>query len=768
MRKSKYFVLLLSLFFCVIGFSLKSSAAENSVTLNYTAENQVRGANQVIIYTYENRTPNNKSGANEWGYEVSVDEDNIIVEMGVNVTFAPNGYIISAHGDDNLAFIKNNVSVGDKAIYDETNKTITFTFSILGSIANLEKEIKNLKNTKIELDYGAYDVDIKSLENDISSIEQKYDELLILCDEVKNMQDSVEKTEKEALIEQKYGEIIEIIGQANLKTIISLNVESRGVWHRPNVYEGEKTIEGITSTIDEIKSAGFNQIFLETLWWGHTIGTSEYMDYHPNVKDGDYGEYKDYLSAFIDIAHQKGIEVHAWTEPFFASHSKSDGTLNHYPKWLTKNPEWLNLTFNGDFVQTGKGTEENFIFIDPANEEVRNFLTNFYKELADNYDFDGIQFDYIRYPHEDNLEYSSGYTEVAMKAFKEEYNIDASSDLKILLTQEKSYGKDGLFTQWKEWRAAQVTKFVEETVGKIRETDKDIHFSIATGPDYEGAKTHLMQDWKTWVENGWIDIIAPMAYTFDVNWVETVVKRMNDISNGLTYNYTGIGAYMGGSPLLYTDEILASRKLKGLGSILFASQNILGQTEMKTVLSEGLYKHEAISPNTNIENLISTVFGNIIDKAERIYIPKELMTEEQKLALKTELDNIKKMPMNNADDYNKIIKEIKTLIFDVNNYVDSVGAQRVKEDLFSLTDLIDLKISRYLINNGYWDPKTESERPATDSFEYPVEKEEPGDKEEPDNKEVKEDNNYIPYIIAGGVLVCVAGASAVFVLRKKK
>ncbi|MDF2698481.1 MAG: hypothetical protein K0Q49_37 [Haloplasmataceae bacterium] len=758
MKKSKLILLFLLSFMCFIGFSMKGQAAENNTfTINYNGMNQVRGTDQVIIYTYDKRTVNNKSGANPWGYEISVNEDGIIVEMAVNVTFAPNGFIISIHGLNNTALVQEEVKVGDQATYDTITKTISFTFSILGGITNLETQIKDLKNQKIELDLGAYDVDIVALNNDLDAINIKFIQLKTLGNEIMEMSESPDKQAKLAQAETLYNDTVILINQAYLKTIVPLKVEARGVWHRPNVYNGEFTIDGLNKTIEEFKSAGINQIYIETLWWGYSIGTSEYMGYHPRVKTGNYGDYKDYLTAFIDIAHKNGIEVHAWTETFFPS---SDVKI--YPQWLKDHPAWVNTTFNGGYIQTGKGTEEGFVFTDPANEEVRDFMTNVYKELVEDFDLDGIQFDYIRYPAENSLEHSSGYTAVAMEKFKAENNISSSSDLKTLLTQEKSQGKNELYTKWTEFRADQVTLFVEQAVNAMREVDPDIKISIAVGPDHINAKKELMQDWKNWVENGWIDIIAPMAYTHDIEFVKTVVKEMNELSNDLTYNYTGIGAFMEGTALSYTEQILASRNLKGLGSVIFASQNILEQTEMKQILGQGLNKITAISPNADIETLLDTVFDYIIDKSERIYVPKALMTSEQKNDLQAEFDKIMEMPMNNADDYYKIQNEIKALVYEINDYTKSVGAQRVKEDLFELIDNIDLKISRYLINYGYWNLQTTAERPATDTFTYPV-----VDTENPnENKDNK--NNTLIYIIGGVVLVGMIGASTFLIIRKKK
>jgi len=759
MSKRKGLLLLLGLLLAVILCNTKvhANTEPKSFTIQYNGINITRYENYVVIYTYDKRTSDNKSGANQWGYEVSVDKDGIVVEMGVNVTFAPDGFIVSVHGQENINKIRDNVNIGDEVTYDTNTKTITFTFSILGSIRNLEKEIISLKNTKIELDLGAYDVDIEAINNDLNTLNNRYNELKQLGEEIKSLPiGSSERNAKLAVAEQEYAEAMSLLDEVSLKMIVPLKLEARGIWHRANVFNSEISLDKLRSNIEEFKSAGINQIYVETLWWGHSIGQSDLVDYHPNVRYS-YGEYPDYLTAFIDLAHKAGIEVHAWTETFF--HNQNH---NHYPKWLKNNPSWLNLDFYGRYMQTGKGTEDGFVFIDPANEEVRQFLINYYVELANKFDLDGIQLDYIRYPAESSLETSSGYTPVAMNKFMERYNL--SGDLKQLLIEEKSQGKKELYQKWCEFRAEQVTIFVEEVVKAIREVKPDMKISIAVGPDYQHALKDLMQDWKTWVEKGWIDIIAPMAYTFDTDYVKTVVNSMNDISNGLTYNYTGIGAYMEGPTLLYTNQILISRAADGLGSVIFASQNLLGKEEMKTALSKGLNKITAISPNADLDKILDAMFTYIIDKANRIYITKGLMTEEQKGALTEEFTRIKNMKMHNAGDYYLIQQEITKLNNNIHQYVRSVGAQRIKEDLYALIDNIDLKITRYLINYGYWDPTT-GERPDPLTIEYPV-----IDVPVDENEEDKPGKNYdtLLYIIIGVASLGIIGTSVFVFMRRKR
>ena len=71
-----------------------------------------------------------------------------------------------------------------------------------------------------------------------------------------------------------------------------------GIWHRPNVLGNETTLEGIQNTLDIFKRCGINIVYLETIYHGMAIYKSKFIPYYSGFEFFDYGEYKDYLSAF--------------------------------------------------------------------------------------------------------------------------------------------------------------------------------------------------------------------------------------------------------------------------------------------------------------------------------------------------------------------------------------------------------------------------------------------------------------------------------------
>lgn len=637
------------------------------LSLKIDGINTVRGTNQIIIYTNDNKNANNKTGTNEYGFELAIDSSNHVCEKGTHVSFCENGIIISAHGINGDIFA-DKIEIGDSLFYSNETNVIVFTREIKDIALRLNNKINYLQEKIHKLETGLYDLDFERLKENLANIKSYY----------KNIEDLI--IENQEIGKEKINDIDNKIHELEIKLFPSIVIESRGCWHRPNVFETENTLEGIKALLAEMKEVGINSVYVETFWWGRSISNSKITLYHPRVMNGNYGNYEDYLSAFIDIAHKMDIEVHAWTETFFIGGEVKD----QVPPWIKGKEHWLNTTYKGGHIQTGKGTEEGFIFLDPTNPEVKDFLISYYKELS-KYKLDGIQLDYIRYPHEDNVETSSGYTELAMNKFKEEMGLQRTDNLKELLLDN-----DKLFADWKSFRRNHVNDFVQKAVKEIKKVNPDILISIAVGPDSERAKNILLQDWSNWIKNGLIDIIAPMAYSRDIDYVKDIVRKMNIISNGLTYNYTGIGSFMEFPEIENVHQMIASRNEMGLGSVIFASQYLIHQDKLKNVLKKGIFQKQAITPNANIDKLLSVCFADILDKIDRIYLVKKAITFKLRQMIESEFNRIKEVENNTKVWINKI----NEIIDIIPSYADHYAKDRLIEDLNYLKYILTIKSNK--------------------------------------------------------------------------
>jgi len=320
-----------------------------------------------------------------------------------------------------------------------------------------------------------------------------------------------------------------------------------GVWHRPNDTGEETRLEGIISVLERFKAAGINLVFLESFYHGAAAYRSEIVPY--NAKLGyEYGDYPDYLSAFVAEAKKRGIEVHAWVEDFYIGIEENFFTRNY--------PELLLKTEAGEIRQSeGNG----YFFLDPANGETCRLLTEIYTELLSvNPDIKGLNLDYIRYPlsSEDD---DTGYTEAALRDF--------GSDPK------KDYEK------WVCYRADKITEFVKDLRGAVKEKFPRVKFSTAVFPERELSYKTKKQDFSKWLKEGYLDFVTPMAYYDDLEALEKALIE--------TMCYCGNTPCLAGLSCTYhnlaPEQICAQiDKCLGLGAdgvVFFGSKSIVGNND---------------------------------------------------------------------------------------------------------------------------------------------------------------------------------------------
>lgn len=455
---------------------------------------------------------------------------------------------------------------------------------------------------------------------------------------------------------------------------LSERIEERGVWHRPC----EESLEELIKMLDDLKSININGLYVETFFNGFTIYPSKVMPYHPNLNN-IYGEYgNDYLKALIAEASKREIQIHAWVENFFVG--GKDGL--HSDLW-EKNPEWQIVNYNQLNYQTGKpgNEEEGFLFFDPANIKAQDLILKFYKELISNYEIVGIQLDYIRYPSaNENYIYSSGYTEYAINKFKDEYQLEIENIFEYVKQDEN-------YQLWNKWRQGEITKFVKRVYQLVSALDKNILLSIAVGPEINYAKTNLMQDWGTWVVNGWIDIVAPMAYVESKDFIKFIINKLNETTKGLTYNYTGIAPTYHGLPdILNTYFIDESNKCGALGSIIFAYHNLVDNIEVKETLIRGTHRHKAISPHQEVSKLLEVLIADIKEKAINIYLDSGLITAKT-------IDKLIKILNSKYQNLTELKQNVE-LAIDYINKKDNIVSNNIIEMLKRFMKIINIKEQR--------------------------------------------------------------------------
>ena len=165
----------------------------------------------------------------------------------------------------------------------------------------------------------------------------------------------------------------------------ALQAQSRAVWVRPfisaNVETRRNPVEArkyIRAEVERLKRAGFDTIFLETLWDGYTIYPSTVVPQRPlsiayGVAHKDQAgqtETFDPLQFYLDEAQKVGISVHSWRH-IFHQWNTNLGDASKSPIF-SKYPGWMVLDINGSNLVRSEAEGEHRdickVFMSPSNK----------------------------------------------------------------------------------------------------------------------------------------------------------------------------------------------------------------------------------------------------------------------------------------------------------------------------------------------------------------------------------------------------------------
>lgn len=357
---------------------------------------------------------------------------------------------------------------------------------------------------------------------------------------------------------------------------ISNPSEVRSIWLDRETIVNARSPQGLAKVFERFSAAGINTVFVETINAGYPIYPSNVApEQNPLTKGWDP------LAAAVDLGKLHDIEVHAWVWVFAAgnqAHNPLVGKPTNYPgPILNAHPDWAGYDNKGNLIISG----QNKPFLDPANPEVRNYLRTLFTEIVTNYDVDGLQLDYIRYPFQDpNANRLFGYGKAARAQFKDLTGVDPSQLSPTSQDQRIRY----LWNQWTAFRTQQVTGFVAETAQHLRRLDSDLKISAAVFADdtYKRQQV-LQQDWEDWAERGLVDWIVLMSYASSTDRFAELIRPWLVESS---YRHTQV---IPGIRLLNLPTSVAAGQLRMIqetpakGYALFAADNLNG--EVQTMLA---------------------------------------------------------------------------------------------------------------------------------------------------------------------------------------
>ncbi|REF34952.1 glycoside hydrolase family 10 protein [Thermasporomyces composti] len=279
----------------------------------------------------------------------------------------------------------------------------------------------------------------------------------------------------------------------------------RSLWvdsFRPSIY----TPENVDKLVADAKALRVNALIVQVgRWMDCFCNRSTFPRTHVAI-DPDF----DPLEYVVEKAHAAGIEVHAWVNatPLWNAASpppSPDHIFHTHGETATGDDRWLNKRHDG--------TERvgNMLLLDPANPAAVDYLVDGIASIVREYDVDGINLDYIRYPdYNSTTEHSDwGYSDVSLRRF-------AAATGRTDVPEPDD-------PQFSDWRREQVTQLVRKIYLTMYDIDPRARLSIngityGFGPQsvggWERTRTYaeVLQDWKGWLAEGIIDTNVAMNY----------------------------------------------------------------------------------------------------------------------------------------------------------------------------------------------------------------------------------------------------------------
>jgi uncharacterized lipoprotein YddW (UPF0748 family) len=243
--------------------------------------------------------------------------------------------------------------------------------------------------------------------------------------------------------------------------------------------------------LDRLVALGMNAVVFQVRPQADALYQSELepWSYYLTGRQGQAPEpFYDPLRFWCDEAHARGLQLHAWFNPYRAHHPAGKGP--HAANSIVASRPELCVTLG----------DAGYHWMDPSLPEVRAHSTAVVLDVVRRYDVDGIHFDDYFYPYPS---YHDGAD------FPDQQSFD------------RYVGGGGTLSR-SDWRRAAVDTFLEELYAQIKAERPACEFGISPfgiwRPGYpegiQGLDQHevLFADARRWWNEGFVDYLTPQLY----------------------------------------------------------------------------------------------------------------------------------------------------------------------------------------------------------------------------------------------------------------
>jgi len=244
--------------------------------------------------------------------------------------------------------------------------------------------------------------------------------------------------------------------------------------------------QSFITLLDSLQDVGINAVYVQVRPAGDALYPSTMVPWS-KVLTGIQGNDPGYdpVAFMVEEAHKRNMEFHAWFNPFRANTDLQTASL-HPSHVALQHPDWI--------VNANKQ-----LYINPGIPEARQHIIDTIMEVVNEYDIDGIHLDDYFYPSNTVFHDEAAYRD---------YN-------------------NGQYANIGEWRRGNINDFVQSLGESIHQEKPDVEYGISpfgvwrnksvdkTGSDTKAGVTaydSMYADVRAWIQNGWIDYVAPQIY----------------------------------------------------------------------------------------------------------------------------------------------------------------------------------------------------------------------------------------------------------------
>lgn len=344
----------------------------------------------------------------------------------------------------------------------------------------------------------------------------------------------------------------------------------------------------IRTMVERAHGAGFNTLVVQVRGRGDAYYASE-LEPRADALAAQPATF-DPLALVLEEAHARGMAVHAWLNAHLVADARvTPGDRGHVVRArpdLLAVPRELSAglyatdPYDPSYVEAlRRHAWENRarvegLYTNPSHPDVHDRIRDVWVDVVRRYPVDGVHFDYARYPHP-TYDYSRPSLEAFVRWARPRVGSRAlgvaTADHRNPLAWVEAFPEE-----WDRFRREQITSLVARVYRDVKAVRPDVVVSAAVFADRIDAYGARYQDWGGWLDEGIVDVVAPMAYSPDDRAFRRHVAAAVEAAGDARRVWAGIGAYLTGFDGTVR-KIGIAREVGATGVVLFSYDWIVAE-----------------------------------------------------------------------------------------------------------------------------------------------------------------------------------------------